>query len=276
MGELLLKFDPDHDGKLTQVEAFGVLSKAFDGFIPESAVPRPTSNASNPKCEPMHVAGGRRMVLLSVFVGRSLSSVALAGQNRLTSAVNVQVEPGDEPLTAVLTSRDRALWRFEGATDRISNAVVTSKTLKQQGAHVVSGVAGIPPEKVSFLKGKNRRPDFANMDSIKSQMTATMARILLGKAPNVVVGSNGMNTVQLPSGKELVPEKAERANYLTVKKPNGMWVTIGTDGVVRVVTGSQAPANTLPMLQEDYLNEFPGGVVQIDPKSWSPIAGRSI
>ena len=267
VGELLLKFDPDHDGKLTQIEAFGVLATAFDGFIPESAVPGPTSNASNPKCEPMPVDGGSRVVLLSVFVGRSLSSVALAGQNRLTSAVIVRVEPGDEPLTAILTSRDRVLWRFEGATDRIAKVIVTSTTLEQPGAHVVSGVAGISLEKVSFLKGQNCLPYFTNMDSIKAQMTATMARILLGKAPNVVVGSNGMNTVQLPSGKELVPEKAERATYLTVQKPNGMWVTIGTDGVVRVVTGSQAPANTLPMLQDDYLNQFPGGVVQIDPKS---------
>lgn len=77
-------------------------------------------------CAMPRVQDGAQVVLLGMYSGDALSTVALKSQDYETGVVEVVIEPGDQPLYVVLSAFSPTLWRFSGATDRVQKAVMVA------------------------------------------------------------------------------------------------------------------------------------------------------
>jgi hypothetical protein len=94
-------------------------------------------------CAMPRVGDDARVVLVGVYSGDSLSTVALGSQDDETGVVEVVVEAGDQPLYVVLSAFSPTIWRFSGATERVQKAVmVASKGGGRRTSDVSSPAAG--------------------------------------------------------------------------------------------------------------------------------------
>ena len=169
------------------------------------------------------------IVLVGGYRGGAVPSVTVMGQDRAMSAARIVVEEGERPLYVVALSQDAMIWQVEGATDRVE-AFVTSD---------VSGVAGIGSSRPVFLDRVLCLPQpFAHADRAMDASARVSAGT--GRAPDVVVAGRQLAQLALPSGRR-DPFPAAEA-----------WRE-----------GGASPRAGATMAR--FLDEFPGGLLRIDP-----------
>lgn len=81
--------------------------------------------------------------------GQLASSIAVGGQDRETSIVDVRIEPGDGPLFVLLLSKSPVIWDFQGDTQRVVKAVAFSQDHDDAGNPLV-GLIGLPETKIAY------------------------------------------------------------------------------------------------------------------------------
>ena len=195
IAQALLAFDQTGDGRVTQIEAFAALSQAFandDIASAEVAVPH--------GCKVSGVDPESAVVLIGAYEGESVSTVSVAGQDEETSTAAIFVEDGSQKLTLFLTSYDAMVWRIEGATERVAQVVLTSRNVNPADRMTAAGVVGIDREKVSFIAGRQCLPHFHKANSSDEIIAGVKLRQLIGRDPDVTIGTYAANTIHVPSG----------------------------------------------------------------------------
>lgn len=97
---------------------------------PQGVPPPPMIHVINPyspeECQLPPVPKGVRLVAFGAYDGQAVSSAVIGNQDVETNLIDVTIEPGSEPLYLVLTSYESMIWRFSGATNRVTRVVVSS------------------------------------------------------------------------------------------------------------------------------------------------------
>lgn len=67
-----------------------------------------------------------QLLLLHTEKGATLSSVAVSGQDKVTSAISLVIEPGRTPLYIVAVARTPVIWHLSSHTERVARFVARS------------------------------------------------------------------------------------------------------------------------------------------------------
>lgn len=250
-GEGLLALDPNGDGKLTAEELrklterhFATIDKNGDGeisteeYAPIAERRRAISmERSIPVCTLPAVPAGAQLVVYGGYEGDAISSAVIGGADEETNLIDVKIERGSAPLYLILTSYESMVWRFSGDTKRVVR-VVTSSLSRGKAEQSLSGIAGIPRDRVTIAEPGCPRYFY---DSNVQKRTAALATVVkaLGREPDAAFGSYSAQSVSLPSGQVV------RANAKQAVMPHGFD----------------------PVMWRDAVGFWPGGLVSVDPRS---------
>ncbi|MEM8871222.1 MAG: hypothetical protein AAGE38_12530 [Pseudomonadota bacterium] len=167
---------------------------------------------------------------LDVSRGRAISTATFGDKGPLTTVVDVHVPDGETLLVLALSSRSPVVARLQGATDRIASAMILTD---------VTGIAGLPPQRVSLLGGAACAGQGWS-ESARASQNAERFAALTGHSGTRWLPQSIYSQVDLGDGSDTVGHAY----------PNGL----------RVDLGGRAGA-----VWRAFLRRYPGGVVQIDP-----------
>lgn len=234
----LVGLDPSGDGKLKPIElrvlaqtAFERVDRDGDGEIskPEFAVIAAQQKEASLQlnavtCALPPVPASAKLI---AYGGQpqALSSVAIGGLNKVTGLIDVTIEPGEAPLYLVMTSHGSTLWRFSGATGRVTHVVLSSVT-GSAGAVSASGAIGLPATKVNVSRTGCPEP-FRTMDASQLGKARASVQMSLGRAPDLMLAHPGVQQLSLPSGEVVVADERQ-----TMPPPGfdpEMWIQAARD-----------------------------------------------
>lgn len=279
--EMLLKLDPNADGRLMDEELLDLGKKTFSHFdrnrdnridTSEAASayevqqslrrPAAAKRAEEP-CAPPIAGPADEVVVLGAYEGSGISTVAMSGLDEPTTTGKLVIEPGKTPLYIYAAIFDSAVLRIEGATERVSKLVVTTRS-----SDVAVGVTGLPRPKIHFAPPRACTKYFTESSSGDARAAAAIVANALSKSSAKPIGVYTLDSVALPSGRGAV-NPGGQSGSLTIRK-GGDKIFI-RDGKVEVVQKSTddlsserkgADRGTISDLKRFH----PAGVVEIDLK----------
>lgn len=210
----LLATDPDGDGRLTATELTALAEKAFrtvdadgDGTTSESelAAIRGRTRESQMTwqaeiCPLPSVPTTAKVIAYGSYASRTMAPVQIDSndEKKKTRLIEVEIEPGEQPLYLVLTSYETTLWRLSGATGRVSQVVASSYRAGRGGISAVS-ITGIPAKKTTISKAGCPNY-FSSATEEEAERARASIRFSLKRDPDAMFADYAADKVSLPSG----------------------------------------------------------------------------
>lgn len=158
-----------------------------------------------------------QVVLFGAYEGQAVSTASVAGMDRVTYAIDVEIEPGDTPLYLVMTSFEPMIWRFSGATQRITHVALSTQGRSAAGLPY-AGATGLRRDQVGYATGIGCMGYFSDPGSFDAQRAAADVKRYTGRTPAVVGGRYALAAVRLPSGQGAqIGTRGLRSRVLTPK-----------------------------------------------------------
>lgn len=216
--EALLALPPGKDGRLTVGELRALASFTFsqvdhnrDGVMDRaeassfrmSQPPRPTLRArSDVYCKPPRLTAADQLVVFGAGGGRPRDWPVrkLSVPNLEPGVITVNIEPGAAPIYLLLTSWHPTHWRLLGATERVSHLIVMANydyRLWEEGVDV----SGIDRKLVQIRRAEGCVGPFQDAASDEAREAVRAVKLVLGRAPDRLVGVETVGEVSLPSGR---------------------------------------------------------------------------
>jgi Ca2+-binding EF-hand superfamily protein len=271
----LLSFDADGDGKTTfreytdamerrfaefDTDGDGMISRAeFDAYWQRSGLQAPKVAEIQPsfeekvaiECAVPKPAKDVKFVLFNGYRPVALSTAAIGSQDKETMTTKVIIEPGPEPLYLVMIAWNRVIWQFEGAVERVKRVILAGGGGNEpEGSSV--GATGLAKEIVTVSNSGRCGVFWVNMNKRNLKETQERTKLLFGREADVMVSSEDMWNLQLPSGTVSVPSQADQSKTFPNLDPNwrsvrGDLLTFYPGGLMRIdaaaVIGGQAVTN---------------------------------
>lgn len=266
----LLTIDGASKGKLTIAEyqaageaLFRQVDTDKDSVVSQQELMDYRTRAERAGCEMPAASEKAKVILLSGYETKALSSVTIGSQDSVVHAGRVVVEPGSEPIYVVIASYSPTIWQFSGAVERIERVMMESASTGPNSSDAnlrsLVGATGIAREKVSFFSKSRCLTYFSEAPSSASLKTVAAIRSGTGKAPETVAAKYSVAVFKVPSGAtESVREQGK--GPLIIEKTQGTLKVIGNASGIIVQAG--------PSRAKDEMYRFsPGGVIEIDPKT---------
>jgi len=140
------------------------------------------------------------VVLFGVYEGQAVSSASVAGMDRRTGVVDIEIEPGATPLYLVMSSYEPMIWRFSGATQRVRRVALSTQGRSTAGKPY-AGATGLSADQVGFATGVGCMGYFSEPGSFRAQQVAEAVKRYTGRTPTIVGGHYGLVAARLPSGR---------------------------------------------------------------------------
>jgi hypothetical protein len=187
------------------------------------------------QCDLPDAAVNERIVVAYTKHGSAASSVSLVGPDRATTASQIAVEPGDEPIFLVVASVWPMVSVITGDTQRLSHVVVASRRETTDGKSA-AGVVGVPPEVVSPLLSLPDCLDrFFDSGPEAAEIAERQLEAALGRKVDAVRWGVTTKQVFVPSGRRVDAEPQD------------------------------APIGFDPKTWRSALETYPAGLVEVDP-----------
>lgn len=269
LASAMLKADPNADGRVTTSESLAILSKVAEGY--EEALVKARSlkrssgdNISAENCPAIKVPEKNKLIMLGTYDGASISTVSVAGQDQVTNVATLNIEPGEEQLTLVITSYEAMIWKFTGQTDRISMVYLWSTKIKREDGKTAAGVVGLPREKVSFLQAQNCLKRFDRPKSVAAIESAAVLARMASHEVDGRFGTKGAYVIELPSGKgsEKNPPPNLAGGKMIVQ--DNKKITVGESGELKLEDKIIESSEGLDFLKSELLRFSAGGVEPIN------------
>ena len=217
----LLALDPDGDAKLSAKELrllaqaiFEALDKDGDGELSKaefSAIEAQWKEARLLRhaatCPLPPVPANAKLVLYGSNDAQALSSVAIGGNDKATTLLDVAIEPGSEQLYLILVSRQSMLWRLSGETRRVAHVIVSSSSAAESDVSA-SGVVGMPQSKVTISRSDCPEA-FGTMSYSEPEKARASIQISLRRPPDIILSSPKAQRLSLPSGDVIRADERE-------------------------------------------------------------------
>jgi hypothetical protein len=241
---VLLKADPNNDGKLTEAEGSLLLSQSLDGVdddIAKAMAEKQSDEANGIRntCPKFEVAKDSTFVVFGAYEGTSLSSVSVAGQDTTTHAATLMIEEGQTPITLVVASYSPMIWRFTGATNRLAKVIISGGLTENGEGKVAAAVSGLDRSKITFLAAGECFNYFHDPKSSEALITKAVLRKITGKEPDALLGGYEVDAVKLPSGKGTEQDLSPEQKQALVNESGAQHYTVGKDGKLAQI--SEAP-----------------------------------
>lgn len=267
---VLLKYAPNEDGRLTQLEAIHLFSKAFKGYQSKKKITAlnrlktkfKTFSSKAPRqslCEVKKPSPDAKLVVYGSYQGAIIPTVTVAGQDKTTNLSHVYIEPGREKLFLFMSSYVPIIWKFTGAVERIEHIVLSGPSFGQGKKLVAAGSMGLESSKVSFVN-KRCFKYFYKTGGQKGAFVKSKVKSLFDKKPDYLFGNYNTYQLSLPSGSH----KKARRNRL---------VEIGRKQIAEKIIQVANTEAALSQLVKDNGDQkairamkrfFPGGVLILD------------
>ena len=256
--DILLALDPNGDGKIDTAEAEGLARQAFaaldsdgDGELSQTermayeSATRAEAKAEQAQqmvaqlvapCAWPGLPASAHVAVVTTQDGAALSRVSVAGQDKTTTIVRVNVQAGDEPMHLLLASSSPVIWTLEGAVGRVEGIALAGEQ-----AGYASGVAGIDKSKVTPLKPGTCFPARGSARKDEATTLAFVQMLTSAGAGKVDVIASGRKT-------------------FIVGAPGGETLT-------RPDERPSAPDGTSPQQWKHIVRLWPAGIASIDPGS---------
>ncbi|MEO9462834.1 MAG: hypothetical protein ABJ242_08875 [Marinomonas sp.] len=231
----LMGLDSDGDGRVIASELVTLAEKTFDHFDSNgdgsidkaehgevSKVERIATRSAEVRqagCTFPPASRKAELVFLRADYAKRVSAAFVGSEEKVTSVVDVTIEPGKKPIYLVLGSSSPMVWRVTGATKRIEKAIIGSKDSVNrllpsdkyaQSATSAAGLIGLPKEKVSIVGPDCLSQHFAR--SSFDRMNADIVSQIIAKRPAGVFASiENAFDIAVPSA--LSPKKANTDPY---------------------------------------------------------------
>jgi hypothetical protein len=153
---------------------------------------------SRDRCTMPPATPDTQVVAFGVYESQAMSSVSVGGMDHETGIIDVEIEPGDRPLYLILSSYDPMIWRFSGATQRVSR-VALSTTARTSAGTPMAGVMGLDKDRLGAVQGKGCFGSFSTAG--EGRQVRAMSYAILGREPEVLGGAYDVTAVRLPSGR---------------------------------------------------------------------------
>ncbi len=175
-------------------------STAVMPMLAQGARPSPLAQAmpmtsTTTYCDVPRPASEDRILAYGTYEGGAYSTAALGGPDAETRTGVVTVEQGTDPLYVVLSTFMPMIWRFEGDVGRVHRVLLTSG----QGKAPMTGVIGLPRDKVTFTPPANCLKLWYKGESVEGAETKGVLTTLLGRKPDGMEGDYTALRVSLPS-----------------------------------------------------------------------------
>lgn len=215
--EALFALPMAKDGKLTVGELTGLALATFSaadrdssgvieddesrGLVPGSTR-RPSSwPAADVYCRLPRPGADEEILVFGAGAGRPREWSGDENYARMTEAgfITVNIEPGSKPIYLILTSGHGTRWRIEGAVQRLSNVIVTAPDDFRTGER--AHVSGVRSKLVQIRPTIGCVGSFQDPASREADDAKAAVKLVLGRAPNRLVGAGSVREVSLPSGR---------------------------------------------------------------------------
>jgi hypothetical protein len=153
---------------------------------------------SRDRCTMPPTTPDTQVVAFGVYESQAMSSVSVGGMDHETGIIDVEIEPGDRPLYLILSSYDPMIWRFSGATQRVSR-VALSTTARTSAGTPMAGAMGLDKDRLGAVQGKGCFGSFSTAG--EGRQVRAMSYAILGREPEVLGGAYDVTAVRLPSGR---------------------------------------------------------------------------
>jgi len=166
--DVFATYDKNGDGHLSPDEAAAlagivgrsdIVGRAFD-----CGLPKPSEKA--------------QIIVIGGYEAGTLSSVTIAGQDRVTETQELSIAPGDTPLYVVASSFTPMIWRVTGAAARVERFVTGGAA--GAGTRSAGAVTGLDKDKVTFAHpacvSLPYKEDAATVEAISRSMEAIHGR----------------------------------------------------------------------------------------------------
>jgi len=291
----MLALDPNGDGQLTGNELERLLRAAYtafdrDGngvFSAEEAkrlnkVKRGINKKIKEKqrietCKLTEAATDAKVVLVGAYDSGSISTLSVAGPERLTATSVLEIEPGDTPLHIVAMSLRPMIWRLTGATTRVARFVAMATPLGKDKLPNV-GVAGLPESRISFVSAKPCFRFFTEPKSGDARIAKAVVENKLQRPVEIVIAGYRLPGANIPSGK-LAPNYAPNGGSMMFDLGAGNdIVVLGSKSNVLVKKNGDLFFGGRPLIANspppgidgktfgEFNFRFPGGVVKVDAR----------
>jgi hypothetical protein len=269
----ILAADPNGDGVVTESEATGLVAGALQGVEKDIAALATEKQqrqqlGMGDKCPKLDVAKDTRFVVFGAHGGSSLSTVSVAGQDESTHAANVFIEDGAEPITLMLTNLQPLIWKFSGATQRISKVILAGQSRRNEdGTHgkLQVGAVGIDKSKVVFLDTGGCFKSFYKTDSAETIKAKVIIENLADRPVDVMLGQYEPTVAALPSGEGLRPQNDGQDDDVAaalVARAGAEHFTVGETGKLVPLRRGASSSPT----ESDLLQYNPFGLMVFKPE----------
>jgi len=214
---------------------------------------KPAYLQESPECAFPGYPEGAQVVLVSAGRGLAISSASLGGQDVSTTAILVDIEPGDAPLYVIAVSSSAVVWRFGGATTRIRRLVLASNhsvTSPEWGTRIPMGETGVARDDVTFLPDGRCLVPFEKPSSQEAEADIGRVKDRVGRAPDIVAAQDAVTRFSIPSGSIVASRMGDSAEGRDLEKQR-LLSFFSTD-----------PLAGHP-LDYDVANTFPNGVMAV-------------
>lgn len=202
----LLALDPNNDKKLSAKELAEISIKAFrafdsdnDGTLSEDEKKNIRDmNKSKQEQERLAIAGcmptkaenNEKIIFISAYEGNAISTISVAGQEKETNVIPVQIDNGDEKLYIVAASFSPTIWQFKGDTDRISKLLLAGPRATDSNVgekhKINTGATGVTADKITFQNAHACGIANAyNKDPSKKKTALAALKRILGRQPDL-------------------------------------------------------------------------------------------
>lgn len=128
-----------------------------------------------------------KLIYVRATDGMAIADIAIGINRSVVSVVDVEIEPGAEPVVLLLSGAHRLVWRLSGAVDRVAHVTLSAPPIMPER---IAGITGLPSERVSFVKDVPCSHQLEKSDA---------ARRLFGQGVQIVEGES-IAKVVLPRG----------------------------------------------------------------------------
>jgi len=221
----LLALDPNNDGRLTTDEMAGLAKKTFaaidhdsdgtlstDDFIFLRAEKQKAILAT--RCAMPVPAADEKILYLSAFDGRYLATYTVAGQDKTTTAIDINVKDGPEKIYLVVSATKPLIWKMEGKVSRVSRMVVLGpqdEYDKKSAGKVLAGAAGVLSDRLSFYPLKDCLPPVFDNKDTPLQTAAKQLHVLFGKFPDFMLLEDNLMGADITGGS--ISARQDVTNY---------------------------------------------------------------
>ncbi len=269
IAKVLLKNDPNQDGRVTQIESFSLISQAFQNYKSNKKAEAITRLKDRVKdyipfkghtvCNVRKPSSNSKLVVYGNYGGSTIPTVTVAEQDKETNLAFVNIEKGQDKLFLVMTSYKSLIWKFTGDVDRIEHIVLSGPSSERRMGDVAVGSIGLEKTKISYVSKKCfyyfYKTTGAKADRVKLKMKS-----LFGKKPDYLFGNYSTYQLSLPSGKH---KKARRSRLVELNKnfDRPSHQLKNTQRAFLELEKSNGDKNAIRAMKRF----FPGGVKIIDP-----------